>query len=70
MDGPSPYPPPVACNWFLRLVELLFKPGAGITIMAKFRCLQCGREVKPVIMEPATKVCPKCGSVRLEKMKK
>ena len=39
-------------------------------LMAKYRCLQCGRDVKPMIMEPATKVCPKCGSVRLEKLKK
>jgi len=38
--------------------------------MAKFRCLGCGWEGKPMIMEPATKVCPKCGSVRLEKLKK
>jgi len=38
--------------------------------MAKFRCMQCGKEVKPMIMEPATRVCPKCGSVRLEKLKK
>ena len=38
--------------------------------MAKFRCLQCGREGKPIIMEPVTKVCPKCGSVQLEKLEK
>jgi len=38
--------------------------------MAKFRCLQCRWEGKPIIMEPVTKVCPKCGSVRLEKLKK
>lgn len=38
--------------------------------MAKFRCVQCSWEGKPVIMEPATKVCPKCGSVRLDKLKK
>lgn len=37
--------------------------------MAKFRC-GCGWEGKPVIMEPAQKVCPKCGSVRLEKVRK
>ncbi len=36
--------------------------------MAKFRCLQCSQEIKPIIMEPAQKVCPKCGSVRLEKL--
>lgn len=38
--------------------------------MAKFRCSQCGWEGKPIIMEPATKACPKCASVRLEKLKK
>lgn len=37
--------------------------------MARFRCLNCGWEGKPMIMEPATKVCPRCGSVRLEKLK-
>jgi Zn finger protein HypA/HybF involved in hydrogenase expression len=37
--------------------------------MAKFKC-QCGWSGKPMIMEPAQKVCPKCGSVRLEKLDK
>jgi hypothetical protein len=32
--------------------------------------MQCSWEGKPMIMEPAAKVCPKCGSVRLEKLKK
>jgi len=34
----------------------------------KYMCLNCGRIVKPIIMEPATRVCPKCGSVRLKKV--
>ena len=38
--------------------------------MAKYECLQCGWVGKPEILEPATKVCPKCGSVRLRKIKK
>ncbi len=37
-------------------------------VMAKFAC-RCGWVGKPMIMEPATKVCPKCGSVQLEKLK-
>ena|GEM_PF-1464769 len=35
----------------------------------KYRCCKCGWVGKPIVMEPATKVCPKCGGVRLEKIK-
>ena len=38
--------------------------------MAKYECLQCGYMGKAEILEPATKVCPKCGSVRLRKLEK
>jgi predicted RNA-binding Zn-ribbon protein involved in translation (DUF1610 family) len=34
----------------------------------KHVCLKCGWEGKPIIMEPAQKTCPKCGSVQLKKL--
>lgn len=37
--------------------------------MAKYECMQCGWVGKPMVMEPATKACPKCGSVKLRKLK-
>jgi DNA-directed RNA polymerase subunit RPC12/RpoP len=46
----------------------LWNPGG--VLMAKYECMQCGWTGKPMVMEPATKVCPKCGSVRLNKLRK
>ena len=43
--------------------------GKRVTEMAKYECLKCGWTGKPIIMEPVTKVCPKCGSVQLKKLK-
>ena len=34
----------------------------------KYVCLKCGWKGKPIIFEPAQKVCPKCGSVQLKKL--
>jgi predicted RNA-binding Zn-ribbon protein involved in translation (DUF1610 family) len=42
---------------------------AGV-LMGKYECLKCGWTGKPIVMEPVTKVCPKCGSVQLKKLKK
>ena len=36
----------------------------------KYKCLKCGWEGKPAILEPAQKVCPKCGGVQLKKLEK
>ncbi len=36
----------------------------------KYECLHCGWIGKPIILEPAQKVCPKCGSVQLKKLDK
>ncbi len=38
--------------------------------MAKYECVKCGWTGKPLVMQPVTRVCPKCGSVQLEKVKK
>jgi len=36
----------------------------------KYQCLKCGFIGKPIKMEPAQLVCPKCGSVLLKKLEK
>ena len=35
----------------------------------KYRCLSCGWEGKPLFMQPSSRVCKKCGSVNLKKIK-
>lgn len=38
--------------------------------MAKYECEQCGFIGKPIFMEPATRLCPKCHSTKIKKVKK
>lgn len=38
--------------------------------MAKYKCKNCGYVGKPIIMEPATRLCPQCRSVGMKKIKK
>jgi len=53
---------------FLQSIVIHF--GALGDYMAKYECLKCGWTGKPLVMQPVTRVCPKCGSVQLEKIKK
>ena len=39
-------------------------------IMAKYECQNCGWIGKPIFMEPATRLCPKCRSTNMKKLKK
>ena len=39
-------------------------------LMAKYKCEACGWEGKPLFMEPATRLCPKCKSIKVKKIKK
>ena len=39
-------------------------------IMAKYECQKCGWVGKPIFMEPATRLCPKCRSTDMKKVKK
>jgi predicted Zn-ribbon and HTH transcriptional regulator len=38
--------------------------------MAQYKCDKCGWEGKPLFMEPATRMCPKCRNINVKKVKK
>ena len=37
--------------------------------MAKYEGEACGGQGKPLFMEPATRLCPKCRGIKVKKMK-
>jgi rubredoxin len=38
--------------------------------MAKYKCEACDWVGKPIFMEPATRLCPNCRSIKVKKIKK
>jgi predicted Zn-ribbon and HTH transcriptional regulator len=55
----------------LSILDNLFKTDFSFFVMAWYRCENCGWEGrKPLFMEPATRMCPRCRSINIKRVKK